>query len=109
MNLRFACNVAIRMTMMIYITQTRARPGDWVVAIGSPFGLHNTVTAGIVSSSRRKNEEIGTGNDIRVEYIQTDCVVHEGSSGGPLINLDGEVVGTKPGVAWESGHFLQPS
>ncbi|KAJ3113776.1 Serine protease htra2, mitochondrial, partial [Nowakowskiella sp. JEL0407] len=71
---------------------TNLRPGDWVISIGCPFGLQGTVTAGIISSRRRKNTEIG-GKDSRVEYIQTDCVVHTGSSGGPLINLDGEVIG----------------
>ncbi|KAJ3102890.1 Serine protease htra2, mitochondrial [Physocladia obscura] len=68
------------------------RAGDWVVSIGNPFGLQNTVTAGVLSSHRRKSVEIG-GLDSRIEYFQTDCVVHSGSSGGPLINLDGEVIG----------------
>ncbi|KAJ3302705.1 Serine protease htra2, mitochondrial [Kappamyces sp. JEL0829] len=70
----------------------KMRLGDWVVAIGSPFGLQNTVTAGVVSSNSRKSNEIG-GLDARVRYIQTDCVVHSGSSGGPLINLQGQVIG----------------
>ncbi|KAI8904325.1 trypsin-like cysteine/serine peptidase domain-containing protein [Gorgonomyces haynaldii] len=68
------------------------RPGEFCLAIGSPFGLFNTVTQGIISSKRRKAGEIG-GQDSRVEYIQTDCVVHSGSSGGPLIDLNGHVIG----------------
>ncbi|KAI9093465.1 trypsin-like cysteine/serine peptidase domain-containing protein [Phlyctochytrium arcticum] len=86
-------DIPIRWPVLKMSSNMHLRPGHWVVAIGSPFGLHNTVTAGVVSSGRRQTAEIGTGSDVRVEYIQTDCVVHEGSSGGPLINLDGEVVG----------------
>ncbi|KAJ3189886.1 Serine protease htra2, mitochondrial [Gaertneriomyces sp. JEL0708] len=71
------------------------RPGDWCVSIGSPFGLQNTVTAGIISSTHRSPLQLpeSSSSDVRVEFIQTDCVIHEGSSGGPLINLNGEVIG----------------
>jgi len=64
------------------------RPGDWVVAIGNPFGLEHTVTAGIVSA---KHRIIGQGS--YDDFIQTDAAINPGNSGGPLINLRGEVVG----------------
>ena len=88
-------------------TSINARPGDWVIAIGSPFGLNNTVTAGVISSLRRRASEIGT-KDSRVDYIQTDCVVHSGSSGGPLINLEGQVIGINTTRAESEGirYFL---
>ncbi|MBN1257605.1 MAG: trypsin-like peptidase domain-containing protein [Planctomycetes bacterium] len=72
----------------------KAEVGDWVLAIGSPFGLQQTVTAGIISatgrdfSSGEDNPYVGYQN-----FIQTDAVIYSGSSGGPLLNLDGEVIG----------------
>ena len=71
----------------------KARVGDWVVAIGNPFGLGGTVTSGIVSA---RNRDIGmTRYD---DFIQTDASINQGNSGGPLFNLKGEVVGINTAI-----------
>jgi serine protease Do len=72
--------------------------GDWVVAIGNPFGLGNTVTAGIVSAKYR---QIGGGP--YDNFIQTDASINPGNSGGPLLNMDGEVIGVNSAIFSESG------
>jgi serine protease Do len=77
----------------------RLRVGEWVVAIGSPFGLDNTVTAGIVSAKQRE-----TGSD--VPFIQTDVAVNPGNSGGPLINIRGEAVGINSQILSPVGSFV---
>lgn len=77
----------------------RLRVGEWVMAIGSPFGLENSVTAGIVSAKQRD-----TGDYL--PFIQTDVAINPGNSGGPLINLRGEVVGINSQIYSRSGGFM---
>ncbi|MDE2578384.1 MAG: Do family serine endopeptidase [Hyphomicrobiales bacterium] len=76
----------------------KARVGDWVIAVGNPFGLGGSVTAGIVSA-RNRNIESGPYDN----YIQTDAAINKGNSGGPLFNLDGEVVGVNTAILSPSG------
>jgi serine protease Do len=81
----------------------KLRPGEWVFAIGAPFGFENSVTAGIVSSLGRGLPD----QDSRfVNFIQTDVAVNPGNSGGPLFNLDGEVVGINSQIYSRSGGYM---
>jgi len=76
------------------------RVGDWVLAIGSPFGLENTVTAGIVSAKSR-----ALPNETYVPFLQTDVAVNPGNSGGPLINTAGEVIGINSQIFSRTGGY----
>ena len=78
--------------------------GEWVLAIGSPFGFDYSVTAGIVSAKGRSLSNPQTGN--YVPFIQTDVAINPGNSGGPLFNLDGEVVGINSQIYSNSGGFM---
>jgi serine protease Do len=77
----------------------RLKVGEWVIAIGSPFGLENTVTAGIVSAKGRDTGDF-------LPFIQTDVAINPGNSGGPLINMRGEVIGINSQIYSRSGGFM---
>jgi len=80
---------------------SQLRPGEWVIAIGSPFGFENSVTAGIISATSRSMP----GSNY-APFIQTDVAVNPGNSGGPLFNLNGEVVGINSQIFSRSGGYM---
>jgi len=79
---------------------SRLKPGQWVIAIGSPFGFANSVTAGVVSATARPLDEA------YVPFIQTDAAVNPGNSGGPLFNVDGQVVGINAQIYSRTGGYM---
>ncbi|MBV8803415.1 MAG: trypsin-like peptidase domain-containing protein, partial [Sinobacteraceae bacterium] len=79
----------------------RIKPGQWVLAIGSPFGFENSATAGIISATSRS-----LPSDNYVPFIQTDVAVNPGNSGGPLFNLSGEVIGINSQIFSRTGGYM---
>ena len=80
---------------------TEAKIGEWVLAVGNPFGLDHTVTAGIISATGRSNVGITDYED----FLQTDAAINPGNSGGPLVNLAGEVIGINTAIATNNGRY----
>ena len=77
--------------------------GDWVIAIGSPFGLQATVTAGIVSAQRTSRDLPGASSF--QNFLQTDAAINPGNSGGPLLNIKGQVIGVNTMIATRGGSY----
>jgi serine protease Do len=79
--------------------------GEWAIAIGNPFseGLDRTVTLGVISATSRANLNLGTNSPIYQDFIQTDAAINSGNSGGPLLNIKGEVIGINSALASNNG------
>ncbi len=84
---------------------SKIKVGDWIVAIGSPFNYQQTVSTGIISAIGRKHVAPNTSMFAYEDFIQTDASVNPGSSGGPLVNLRGEIIGINSAIATQSGSF----
>ena len=87
-----------KFTPVKFGNSNKARIGDWVLAIGNPFGLGGTVTSGIISA---RNRSIGLSR--YEDFIQTDASINVGNSGGPLFNMDGDVIGINTAILGQSG------
>ena len=81
----------------------RLEIGDFVLAVGSPFGLSHSVTYGIISAKGRRDLQLGDDGVVYQDFLQTDAAINPGNSGGPLLNLRGEVVGINTAIASSSG------
>ena len=89
-----------------YGDSDRLTPGEWVLAVGNPFDLNSTVTAGIVSAKARNIHILRDRNNLQVEaFIQTDAAVNPGNSGGALVNLKGELIGINSAIATSNGGY----
>jgi len=94
------------LTFVPYGNSDKVYPGEWVLAIGNPFDLNSTVTAGIVSAKARNIGILRDRNNLQIEsFIQTDAAVNPGNSGGALVNLQGELVGINTAIATPNGSY----
>jgi serine protease Do len=91
------------LTVSVFGDSKKVAIGEWVLAIGNPFGLNNTVTTGIVSAKGRREPMSG---DSYADFIQTDAAVNPGNSGGPLVNLRGEVIGINSSIYTRTGGYM---
>lgn len=97
---------ATNLPFVRYGDSDNLQPGEWVLAIGNPFDLNSTVTAGIVSAKARNIGILQETNGLSVEaFIQTDAAVNPGNSGGALVNLAGELIGVNTAIATSSGSY----
>lgn len=97
---------ANRLPFARYGNSDAVQPGEWVLAIGNPFDLNSTVTAGIVSAKARNIGVLRVQNSYEIEsFIQTDAAVNPGNSGGALVNLKGELIGVNTAIATSNGTY----
>ncbi|MEJ0023165.1 MAG: trypsin-like peptidase domain-containing protein [Alphaproteobacteria bacterium] len=83
-------------------TESDVRVGDWVIAVGNPFGLEGTATAGIVSAKGRKGDDVGTRSSY-TDFIQIDAPINRGNSGGPAFDVQGRVIGVNSAIYSPTG------
>ena len=89
---------------LTFADSDKVRVGEWVLAVGNPFNLTSTVTAGIVSAKARNINILGDGSTIE-SFIQTDAAINPGNSGGALVNMDGNLVGVNAAIASRTGSY----